>query len=99
MKNAKRDITLNERDSIEDMAQTERTLFYAFSPRVVSFVAQRNEGSALEGYGARGEKRIFSGRTQSDERVEEKAEKFAEVRRKRLYFFSASCYNNTVEIR
>lgn len=27
MKNAKRDITLNEKDSIEDMAQTERTLF------------------------------------------------------------------------
>ena len=31
MKNAKRDITLNEKDSIEDMAQTERTLFYAFA--------------------------------------------------------------------
>lgn len=31
MKNAKRDITLNEKDSIEDMAQTERALFFAYA--------------------------------------------------------------------
>ena len=41
MKNAKRDITLNERDSIEDMAQTERTLFYAFSRAL--FLSSRKE--------------------------------------------------------
>lgn len=41
MKNAKRDITLNEKDSIEDMAQTERTLFYAFARAL--FRAERHE--------------------------------------------------------
>lgn len=41
MKNAKRDITLNEKDSIEDMAQTERTLFFAFSRAL--FAASRKE--------------------------------------------------------
>lgn len=41
MKNAKREITLNERDSIEDMAQTERALFFAFARAV--FKAERKE--------------------------------------------------------
>ena len=41
MKNAKRDITLNEQDSIADMAQTERTLFYAFSRAL--FLSERKE--------------------------------------------------------
>ena len=41
MKNAKRDITLNEQDSIADMAQTERLLFYAFARAL--FRAERKE--------------------------------------------------------
>ena len=41
MKNAKRDITLNEKDSIEDMAQTERALFFAYARAL--FGARRKE--------------------------------------------------------
>ena len=41
MKNAKRDITLNEKDSVEDMAQTERALFFAFARAL--FSAERKE--------------------------------------------------------
>lgn len=41
MKNAKRNITLNEKDSIEDMAQTERALFFAYARAL--FGARRKE--------------------------------------------------------
>ena len=41
MKNAKRDVTLNEKDSIEDMAQTERALFFAFARAL--FAVNRKE--------------------------------------------------------
>ena len=57
MKNAKRDITLNEQDSIADMAQTERLLFYAFARAL--FRAERNAGGAVAGNGTRGEKRFL----------------------------------------
>lgn len=41
MKNAKRDVTLNEKDSIADMTQTEKTLFYSFARAM--FRAERKE--------------------------------------------------------
>lgn len=47
MKNAKRDVTLDEKDSIADMIQTERNLFYSFA-RALFFAEKKETRETLQ---------------------------------------------------
>lgn len=47
MKNAKKDVTLNERDSIADMIQTEKNLFYSFA-RALFFAERKESREAMQ---------------------------------------------------